>query len=122
MENGEPSLIAGKSGIEIAFDVIFETTGKQLEAIPSENMGRSAEYWIGWAAAYYQWYSSRRYSDIFKALSYDDLQMMYYTLHEADISKFADIADERVREYFKDTNLKMIRTAYGCSQSESDSQ
>ncbi len=118
MENGEPSLIAGKSGIEIAFEVIFETTGKQLEAIPSENMGRSAEYWIGWAAAYYQWYSSRRYSDIFKALSYDDLQMMYYTLHEADISKFADIADERVREYFKDTNLKRIRTAYGCSQSE----
>jgi DNA-binding XRE family transcriptional regulator len=118
MENGEPSLLAGKSGIEIAIEVIFETTGKQFEAIPSENMGRSVEYWIGWAVAYYQWYSSRRYSDIFKALSYDDLQMMYYTLHEADITKFVDIADEKVREYFKDTNLKRIRTAYGCTQVE----
>ena len=29
-----------------------------------------------------------------------------------------DIADERIREHFKDTNLKRIRTAYGCSQSE----
>jgi transcriptional regulator with XRE-family HTH domain len=29
-----------------------------------------------------------------------------------------DIADERVREYFKDTNLKRIRTAYGCTQAE----
>lgn len=41
---------------------------------------------------------------------------MYYTLHEADISKFVDIVDERIREYFKDTNLKRIRTAYGCTQ------
>ena len=118
MENGEPSLLAGKSGIDIAIEVIFETTGKQFEAIPTEHIGRSVEYWIGWAVAYYQWYSARRYSDIFKVLSYDDLLKMYYTLHEADITKFADIADERVREYFKDTNLKRIRTAYGCTQAE----
>ena len=118
MENGEPSLLAGKSGIEIAVEVIAETTGKQLEAIPAERMERSAEYWIGWAVAYYQWYSSRRYSDIFKVLSFADLQKMYYTLHEADITKFVDVADERIREYFKDTNLKRIRTAYGCTQAE----
>ena len=118
MENGEPSLLSGKSGIEIAIEVIFETTGKQLEAVPTERIERSAEYWIGWAVAYYQWYSSRRYSDIFKVLPYGDLKKMYYTLHEADITKFVDIADERVREYFKDTNLKRIRTVYGCTQAE----
>ena len=118
MENGEPSLLSGKSGIEIAIEVIAETTGKQLEAIPTERMERSPEYWIGWAVAYYQWYSARRYSDIFKVLSYEDLQKMYYTLHEADITKFVDIVDERLREYFKDTNLKRIRTAYGCTQAE----
>ena len=43
---------------------------------------------------------------------------MYYTLHEADITKFADIADERIRNYFKDTNLKRIRSSYGCTQAE----
>lgn len=43
---------------------------------------------------------------------------MYYTLHEADVSKFADIADARIREHFAETNLKCIRTAYGCSQAE----
>ena len=43
---------------------------------------------------------------------------MYYTLHEADISKFVEIADERIREHFKDTNLKRIRTSYGCTQAE----
>ena len=118
MENGEPSLLSGKSGIEIAIEVIAETTGKQLEAIPAEHMERSVEYWIGWAVAYYQWYSARRYNDIFKALPYDDLQRMYYTLHEADITKFVDIANERIKEYFKDTNLKRIRTSYGCTQAE----
>ena len=118
MENGEPLILAGKSGIEIAIEVIFETTGKQLEAKSTERMERSAEYWIGWAVAYYQWYSARRYSDIFKVLPYDDLHKMYYMLHEADITKFVDIADERVRAYFKDTNLKRIRTLYGCTQAE----
>ncbi len=118
MENGEPAVISGKSGIEIAIDVLLETTGKQPDATPSERIDRSAEYWIGWAVAYYQWYSSRRFGDIFKALPFDDLRKMYFTLHEADVTKFVDVADERIREYFKDTNLKRIRTAYGCSQSE----
>lgn len=116
MENGEPSVLAGKSGIELASDVMLETTGKSLGAEPAGKLGRSREYWVGWAVAYYQWYSARSYSEIFKALSFDELQRMYYTLHEADISKFADIADERIREYFKDTNLKRIRGAYGCTQ------
>ena len=43
---------------------------------------------------------------------------MYYTIHEADVSKFVDTVDRRVREYFPDTNLKRIRTVYGCSQAE----
>ena len=111
-------LLAGKSGIEIAADVVFETTGKQLEAEPEEHFGRSREYWIGWALCYYQWFSGRSYSEIFKVLSYEDLANMYHTLHEADITKFVDIADEKIRAHFKDTNLKRFRTSYGCTQAE----
>lgn len=118
MENGEPAYLAGKSGIEIAADVLLESTGKQPEAEPQEHFGRSREYWIGWAVCYYQWFSARSYSDIFKVLSYEDLENMYYTLHEADITKFVDIADEKIREHFKDTNLKRIRSSYGCTQAE----
>lgn len=118
MENGEPTCIAGKSGIEIVREISFETTGKEITNEPQEHFGRSKEYWIGWAVAYYQWYSSRKYSEIFKVLSFEELQQMYYTLHEADISKFVDIADARIKEYFKDTNLKRLRVAYGCTQAE----
>ena len=118
IENGEPAYIAGKSGIEIAMEIVSETTGKELDIKPLESIGRSREYWIGWAVAYYQWYSGRKFGDIFKVLSFEDLQNMYYTLHEADITKFADIVDARIKEFFPDTNLKRIRTAYGCTQAE----
>ena len=118
MENGEPAYLAGKSGIEIAADVLLESTGRQPEAKPQEHFRRSREYWIGWAVCYYQWFSARSYSDIFKVLSYEDLSNIYYTLHEADITKFVAIADEKIREHFKDTNLKRIRSSYGCTQAE----
>lgn len=118
MENGEPALLAGKSGIEIAVDIVFETTGRQLDSEPQERFARSREYWIGWAVCYYQWLSARSFGDIFKVLSYGDLQSMYHMLHEADVTKFADIVEEKMREHFKDTNLKRIRTYYGCTQAE----
>ena len=118
MENGDPALLAGKSGIELAVDIVRETTGKKIDTPPQEHFGRSKEYWVGWAVAYYQWFSARKFNDIFKAIPFDDLQKMYYTLHEADISKFVTIADKKVKEHFKDTNLKRIRTAYGCTQAK----
>ena len=111
-------MLAGKSGIEIAREVVAETAGRTLEAEPGERYDRSPEYWIGWAVAYYQWYSSRRFGEIFNALPFDDLLVMYSTLHEADITKFAGVADERMREYYRDTNLKRIRILRGFSQAE----
>ena len=118
MENGEPAYIAGKSGIEIVMEIISETKGQEIQIEPREHFGRSGEYWIGWAAAYYQWYSGRKYRDIFRVISFEDMQKMYYTLHEADITKFVDIADSRMKEYFPETNLKRIRTLYGITQAE----
>ena len=98
MENAEPQFLVGKSGIEIAIDVIFETTGRQPEEKLKYSSVRSPEYWIGWAVCYYQWYSTRNYRDLF--------------------TKFVEIADEKIREYFVETNLKRLRTAYGLSQAE----
>lgn len=118
MENGEPTYLAGKSGIEIVVEIVAETMGKEFDRIPEDKFGRSREYWIGWAVAYYQWYSGRKYSEIFKVITFADLQQMYYTLHEADITKFVDIVDEQIKLFYTDTNLKRIRVAYGCTQAE----
>ena len=118
MERGEPACLAGKSGIELTMDIVIETKGQELRVEQQISFNRSVEYWIGWAVAYYQWYSGRTYSDIFKVLSFDDLYQMYHPLHEADISKFTDIVDAKMKEYFPETNLKRIRTTYGCTQAE----
>ena len=116
MENGEPAYLAGKSGIEIVREITVETKGYEVQIELQEHFVRSKEYWIGWAVAYYQWYSGRKYRDIFKVISFEELQKMYDTLHEADITKFADIVDAKIKEYFPETNLKRIRTVYGLTQ------
>ena len=118
MENGEPAYLAGKSGIEIVVEIVAETKKQELQIEHKEHFRRSREYWIGWAVAYYQWYSNRKYHDIFTVVSFEDLQRMYDTLHEADISKFVDIVDSRMKAVFAETNLKRIRTAYGVTQAE----
>lgn len=118
MENGEPAYLSGKSGIEIVREIVAETKGQELQIEAQDRFERSKEYWIGWTVAYYQWYSGRKYRDIFKVISFEDLQKMYYTLHEADITKFVDIVDSKIKEYFPETNLKRIRTAYGFTQAE----
>lgn len=97
----------------------FEPAGKDTYYVLRKTRDDSAnQSYLGILEEYYQWYSSRNYSEIFQALCFDDLRDMYDTLHEADISKFAEIADERIREHFKDTNLKRIRSVYGCTQAE----
>lgn len=118
MEKGEPAYLTGKSGIELVAEVVTETKGQDIKIELHENYGRSAEYWMGWAMAYYQWYSGRKYSDIFKVIPFTDLQRMYYTLHEADITKFVDIMDGQMKKYYPETNLKRIRTTYGFTQVE----
>ena len=118
METGDVSCLLGKSGIEIALDVLEEATGRRPSIEPSPRYTRSPEYWMGWAVAYYQWYSGRNYSQIFQALPYEVLCQMYLTLHEADISKFVDIASQRVHECFPETQLKYFRTSAKYTQQE----
>lgn len=117
-ENGEPSCVAGKSGAELALDVLAETTNRNFDVEVVASVERSSEYWIGWAVAYYQWYSGRKFGEIFQVVSFENLQNMYYTLHEADVTKFVDVMDSLIKEFFSTTNLKRIRLSYGCTQAE----
>ncbi|MCF0237319.1 MAG: helix-turn-helix transcriptional regulator [Sphaerochaetaceae bacterium] len=118
IERGDPAYIGGKSGIEIVLEIVGDTKNEIILGKPYENYGRSVEYWIGWVIAYYQWYSTRSFMDIFNVISFDDLQKIYYPLHEADISKVTDIIDSRIKNYYSETNLKRYRVLYGITQAE----
>ena len=56
--------------------------------------------------------------DINRDFPIEKVLSLYSTLHEADITKFYDIADEFINNNKKETNLKKIRRAAGLSQTE----
>jgi DNA-binding transcriptional regulator YiaG len=115
---GNPKYIAGKSGAELAREVVFITTGQVVEIAPTPRFDRSPVYWAGWALAYYQWYSGHSFEEINKVLPFSELLRMYPTLHEADIHKFVSIANEILTESKEqsETNLSRLRKARGLSQ------
>ena len=57
IEDGNPNYIAGKSGMELFRDVIYVTTGEQVQGSVIETYDRSDVYWAGWILVQYQWYS-----------------------------------------------------------------
>jgi len=116
---GNPKYVAGLSGPELANEVLFKTKGFRPDVEISENIDKSAEYWAGWILAYYQWYTGRSFADLFeKGLTMEHLLYLYPTLHEADITKFVDVANRLVeRSAAGDvTNLQKIRKAAGLTQ------
>ena len=90
---GNPRYLVGMSGAELA-DSVVEASG---DAITKDNDGTytvGPEYWAGWALAYYQWLTCRSFAFMRrKGLGIKEVVNMYYPLHEADLSKFADAAD-----------------------------
>ncbi len=118
-ERGNPKYIAGLSGPELAMEVHYRTFTTRIDVRPSENFDKSPEYWAGWILAYYQWYTSRRFSDLVKnGLSMTKILSLYDALHEADVSKFVSIADKIYQEQRaqKGTKLQQIRKASGMTQ------
>jgi hypothetical protein len=116
---GNPKYVAGKSGAELAREVVLLTTGRSVDVTPTPRFDRSPVYWAAWALAYYQWYSGHGFEEIHRALSFSEMLNMYPTLHEADINKFVSVADEVLTESKKrETNLVRLRKARGFSQKE----
>ena len=118
-ERGNPKYVAGLSGPELASEVILRTQGKRLEILPSEDVDRSAHYWVGWILAYFQWFSARRFTDMHKyGLNMGRVLSLYPTLHEADISKFVAIANQIIEKNnaASTSNMQQIRKASGMTQ------
>jgi len=117
-EHGNPKVIAGMSGIDLATEAITLATGNAPKAVPSVTDYRTSEYWGGWALAQYQWYTARRFSSILRFMPFSEILNMYYTLHEADITEFYAAADEIYKSTRPQTGLKRIRETVGLSQSK----
>ncbi len=117
--NGNPKYVVGMTGCEVV-RAVMEQCGVPLSDDIKDEMylDKSPEYWAGWALCYYQWITGYTFSHIHRAVPISTLLGMYPALHEADITKFADIMHEKMIAAYPETNLKRLRTLAGLSQSE----
>lgn len=119
-EKGNPKYVAGMSGVELAKEVLRQTnvTCDKADKKRTDMCGR--EFWGGWIFAYYQWITGRRFEDIVAhGLNLSTVFDMYI-LHEADVSKFVESADDIVKrnKEKEKSRLHKIRQARGFTQKE----
>lgn len=113
---GNPSVIAGKTGCELV-RMVLEICGQKEPDVEDEMfLDKSPEYWCGWALAAYQWYCGKSFQYIYSAVSIKEILRMYDALHEADIMKFIETMDEKLRLHYPETSLKRKRKNLGLSQ------
>ena len=116
IEIGNPTYVAGKNGCEVAREVIQTCSDLPVETEDVMYLDKSKEYWIGWALAYYQWISGKSFKSIDECIKIDKMYGMYDTLHEADVSLFVEIMDEKFAGSREESRLKRLRAYAGLSQ------
>ena len=117
-EKGDPYVVSGMSGTELAAETIESQIGTAPKGELNYSYDRSPEYWVGWALAYYQWNTGCSFKMLNDEVPVSSIIDMYPKYHEMDISQFNDRINEmrslsRVKSY-----LKMFREKAGYSQSE----
>lgn len=115
---GTPKAVCGQSGVEMMCAVL-KKAGIEEKKIPIQiEYGRSREYWSGWILAYYQWFTGKRFQDIYQGMDMREIQRLYPTLHEASEDKFVEVADRILEKNLTVTKLQKMRKACRYSQSE----
>ena len=113
---GEPKIVSGLSGTELAIEVIAKA-GRQIDFPAAQiEYDCSPEYWCGWILAFYQWYTAIPFRAIYVSVSMGEILALYPTHHEAPEEKFVDTVDAIIRRKKGTTRLQMQRKRCGYSQ------
>ena len=115
---GNPKYVAGMNGCELARYILDESGLKYQDADDAMYLDKSPEYWAGWALSEYQWYSGRRFRDIFDRIKLSEIITMYRVFHEMDIRKFIETMETICSSTLSESRLKTIRESRGLSQAE----
>lgn len=115
---GVPKYVSGLSGTELVMDVLTKS-GTDMEFPPVQiEYDYSPRYWSGWILAYYQWYTGRSFKEIQKHITMQEIEKLYFTLHEASEEKFVDTINRAIRKKNLPTRLQAQRKISGYSQRE----
>ena len=116
--HGDFTVLVGKSGVELAYEVL-DKSGISYERVSAKyTAGRSEEYWTGWALAYYQWETALSFEEIINCVPIAEICLMYSPYHEMHIQNFVDRMNAYYHAMQPQTNLKRMRQKAGFSQSE----
>ena len=94
--HGLSGTVSGKSGWELAAEILDDAHVTFKREKPTGVIGRSREFWAGWALAQYQWRSGLSFRAIEEFAPLKDIMLMYSPYHEMGIDQFFD-ALERAR-------------------------
>lgn len=117
-ERGNPAVVAGISGIELAEKVIAYAYPKKNHPKAEFSQDCSDVYWAGWALTEYQWTTCKRFKDIFARIPFSEITRMYRVYHEMDISHFIEDMNQKYDAAEQEARLKTIRENRGISQAE----
>ena len=112
IEKGNPKYLTCS-----ALDYLNEIFNLEKTIPSDEDINKDKYYWAGWALAQFQHKKGYSFYKINNSLPIQEVLGLYPALHEADVTKFFDVANT----FFKKseiTNLKKIRQARGLSQSK----
>lgn len=115
---GDPYILAGKSGWEIAVDVLEGAGVSFPHRRPDGLRPRTPEYWAGWALAQYQWYRGFTFPEIEAFAPLAGIVRLYSPFHEMDITRFYDELDAKYRAAHPETRLKELRRRAGLTRDE----
>ena len=92
IERGNPNFLAGQSGYELALRAFpRELTSDVIAEAVAEPFYPEAEYWSGWALAFCQWKSGETFAAILSRFPLERFLAAYPLMHEADVTKMADL-------------------------------
>ena len=117
-EEGNPAVVWGMSGPELARAVLSYAYGQSDFPEPTFAPSPTPEHWAGWALAWYQWETGRRFADIFRTVGLSEVVLMHRVYHEMDISHFCNELDRRIAGARPSSRLQAIRQQRGLSQSQ----
>ena len=103
LEMGSPSIISGKAGEEAVKELLESIIPGEDFPSSSFHQGRSPAYWAGWALAYNQWYTRKRFKDIFMRVPLSEILSMYKLYHEMDLTNFVTDLDIRYNAIILET-------------------
>jgi DNA-binding XRE family transcriptional regulator len=115
---GNPTYVAGKSGFELADEVVWITKRVRNDWPLVFREDKTPEYWAGWIIAQYQWQYGATFPTVQRLLPISRVVLMYHPLHEVDVTNFFEVANESIKRSSPITNLRYAREKSGYSQSK----